>query len=58
MTGLAESSAPLLFDKAQDVWQTVCFVVIRLPHLLLNVAQGLCREVRGHRVLKDKRMKY
>lgn len=41
MTGLAESSALLLSDKARHVWQMICFaIVIRSPHLELMQHMG------------------
>lgn len=41
VTGLAESSALLLLDKACDVWQMMLFaIVIRLPRPLLMQHMG------------------
>lgn len=59
MTGLAESSALLLFDKACDVWQVVFFCRSdTVSTSTANAAHGLRREVRAQRVLKDKKIKY
>lgn len=59
MTGLAESSALLLFDKARDVWQIVFFCHSdTVATSTANAAHGLRREAREQRVLKDKKIKY